>query len=520
MACCAPLWHTGSRMKSRQLFPIDRRRVRGPYRYGLTLFVCLATAIIAKWLTAQVDPVNLAMLFLLAVFFIALYLGWGPALLASFLSVALFDFFLVPPHLSFAVADVQYLITFAVMLTVALITSRLASRIVQQRIEALERASRTQALYEMARELAGTMAVSQVAEITNRFLSRIPGVHSRLLLPDPSGGLPVAATAPAHLGPRNPAQESYGLGEVIEVPDPVGDRTLIYLPLAAPNRVRGVLEVDTDVATLASERPLLQTIATLTAIAVERLHYVEVAQATQVQIEGERLRNSVLSSLSHDLRTPLTALVGLTDTLVVAGESLPPIHHETALALREQAEKLVGMVSNLLDLARLNAGRLALCKEWQSLEEVVGAAIKLLRPALTRHPLRVNLEPDLPLVEFDAILIERVIGNLLDNAAKHTPPGTAITISGAQDGREAWISICDRGPGFPANVDILASFVRGRTAGASGTGLGLAICDAIVEAHGGRLCLENLPEGGGCARFSLPLGTPPAMDEEVWEEAP
>lgn len=496
----------------------DFRRARAPYRYGLSLLTCVVITLIAKSLSPHVDPVNLAMPYLLGVFLVALKLGWGPALLGSFLNTAAFDFFVVPPHLSFEPADAQHLVTLAVMLTVALVTSRLVARLGQQAEQAIERETRTRALYELARDLAGTAAVAEVAPITQGFLAHIQGVRGRLLLPDAAGVLhPVDTTPSDEMVSRS--RQAFAKGEAIETQDPATGTVHLYLPLTAPVGLRGVLLVSAEIPTLQRERPLLDALATLVAIALERLHYAEVAQTTLVQIEGERLRNSVLSSLSHDLRTPLTAMLGLADTLVMAGGSLPPTQRETATALREQTAELAGMVSNLLELARLHSGRVCLRKEWQSLEEVVGAAIKLLRPALAEHPVSVALQPDLPLVELDAVLIERVIGNLLDNAAKHSPPGTPIRIGGHQDGNQATISVCDEGPGFPAGID--PSAVLGRSdagTGRGGSGLGLAICEAIVEAHGGRLRLENPPEGGGCACFTLPLGSPPTIEEETLDE--
>ncbi len=485
----------------------------------MTLLVRVVITLNARPQTAYVDPVNLAMPYLLGVFVVALKLGWGPALLGSFLSVAAFDFFVVPPHLSFALVDLQYFATLAVMLTVALVTSRLTARLGRQAEEAIEREKRTHALYELARELAGSVSMEQVEPITLGFLRHLPGVSGKLLLAGLDGTLPVPDPRPSGRGSDLPGQ-AFAKGQVIEAPDAATGTVQLYLPLAAPAGLGGVLEVSTDPATLQRERPLFDALAPLVAIAVERLHYAEVAQATQIQIEGERLRNSVLSSLSHDLRTPLTAMLGLADTLVMAADSLPPTQRETARALREQTAVLASMVSNLLDLARLQAGRVRLRKEWQPLEEVVGAAIKLLQPALAQHPIRVDLQPELPLVELDAVLMERAIGNLLDNAAKHTPPGTPIRISAdQQNGSQALVSVCDEGPGFPVGID--PSVVFGRSDGVTGrggSGLGLAICKAIIEAHGGHLQLENPPQGGACARFSLPLGSPPAIEEETLEE--
>jgi two-component system sensor histidine kinase KdpD len=243
----------------------------------------------------------------------------------------------------------------------------------------------------------------------------------------------------------------------------------------------------------------------LAAVARERLRYMEMVQETRMQAEAERLRHSILASLSHDLRTPLAALVGLADTLVLATPRLPPPHDETARVLRDQAQSLAEMVNNLLELARLTQGRQPLNLEWQPLEEIVGAAIQRLGPVLEAHPVSVDLDPGLPLLEFDAVLLERVLGNLLDNAAKHTPPDTPVFVEARVRGDMAEVSVRDNGPGFAS--------VSGADASTS-HGLGLSICQAIVTAHGGNLWIENGPEGGARVTFTLPLGTPPVVGEE------
>jgi two-component system sensor histidine kinase KdpD len=218
------------------------------------------------------------------------------------------------------------------------------------------------------------------------------------------------------------------------------------------------------------------------------------------------------------LRTPLTALVGLADSLFLIKPALPAPALETAHALHEQAARLAGLVGNLLDMARLNAGNVTLRREWQPLEEVIGASIKLLGNTLDAHPVHVALPADLPLLEFDAVLIERVFCNLLENAAKYAPAGTDVEIVASQLADSVEIRVCDHGPGFPAgNLSALFEmFARGQTeSGKPGTGLGLAICRAIVEAHGGEISAENRPDGGACIRFTLPKGVPPVLEEEI-----
>jgi two-component system sensor histidine kinase KdpD len=272
-----------------------------------------------------------------------------------------------------------------------------------------------------------------------------------------------------------------------------------------------------DGAALDDLRPLLENAASLAAIAVERLHYAEVARDTEVKMMAERLRASILSALSHDLRTPLTSLVGLADSLALAKPPLPQRQAEAAAALREQGLRLSRMVANLLDMARLQAGEARLRKEWQPVEEVIGAAIKLLEGSLVDHPVRVDLAPDLPLLEFDAVLMERVFCNLIENAAKYSPAGTAIDIAVTREGAMAGIAVCDRGPGIAADrrERIFDLFVRGDTESATpGVGLGLAICRTIVEAHGGSIAAAERPGGGACFRFTLPLGEPPQVEPE------
>ncbi|NTV94797.1 MAG: DUF4118 domain-containing protein [Thiobacillus sp.] len=482
--------------------------------YPLAVAACLATALLAQPLTAWVDPVNLVMLFLLTVFLVALRLGRGPALLAAFLNVLLFDFFFIPPHLTLAVADAQHLITFGVMLVVALVTGHLTARLCLQAQEAGERERRTRALYEMARELAGALAVGQVSDTARRFLAQVAGVDARLWLPDGHGRLRgVGETGPVEGDPHLP-QRAYERGEPIEKLGATGrGGGTLYLPMAAPIRVRGVLELHAAPEVLGGEKPLLSAVASLAAIAVERLHYAEVAQASQLNVESERLRNTVLASLSHDLRTPLTSLVGLADTLTLARPPLPPPHADTARALRDQAAALTNMVANLLDLARLAAGGgMAPRKEWQALEEVVGSALKLLGVALDRNPVEIDLPADLPLLEFDSVLLERVLANLFDNAAKHAPAGTPIRIEARRRGDRVEVAVSNAGPGFPTGLDLTMPFARGGVR--PGTGLGLAIAKAIVEAHGGCLHLENPPEGGARVGFDLPVGNPPGLEDE------
>ena len=495
-----------------------------PWQRGLITFVaCAATTLLATPLLGYLDLANIVMLFLLTVLLVAVTLGRGAAVLAAVLSVLLFDIFFVPPRFSLAVSNIQYLVTFVVMLATGLITGQMAAGLQRKAQEARQREQATRALYEVARQLAGTLALEQVVDAAQAFVRKQIGAEAAILVPDEAGHLAVAAgQAPACRIEPHLAQVALNSGQPVKTDEIAGSGyASLYLPLQASLRVRGVLAlaVPDGALELPEEKSALaEALASLVAIAVERLHYVEVAHTTQLSMTSERLRSSILSALSHDLRTPLTALVGLADSFSLIKPPLPGAALENAQAIREQAERLCSLVGNLLDMARLNAGNVSLRREWQPLEEVVGASIKLLGSALDGHPVRVAIAADLPLLEFDAVLIERVFCNLLENAAKYSPAGTPIEIDAQRAGEAVEIRVCDHGKGFPADGTgaRFEMFVRGQGESATvGSGLGLAICRAIVEAHGGEIAAGNRPEGGACVRFTLPTGVPPVLEEEA-----
>ena len=291
----------------------------------------------------------------------------------------------------------------------------------------------------------------------------------------------------------------------------------LYLPLRAPMRTRGVLAIRPEsrrLLMIPEQRRQLDTFAALVAIALERVHYVEVAQQALVKIESERLRNSLLSALSHDLRTPLAALFGLADSLALTKPALSEQQLQIAEAIRDAARNMSGLVNNLLDMARIQSGEVKLNRQWQPFEEVVGSALRATQMLLANHRVGIDLDRQLPLVEFDAVLIERVLCNLLENAAKYTPAGSTVRIRAATSDNKLLISVSDNGPGLPPAQEeqIFEKFTRGeRESATAGVGLGLAICRAIVEAHRGKIWAENDPAGGAKFSFTLPLGTPPQV---------
>jgi two-component system, OmpR family, sensor histidine kinase KdpD len=497
----------------------DTKAARRRWRYVGAALACVAATGVAALLAPYFELANIVMVFLLAVVLVGVQWGRGPAILAAVLNVVAFDFFFVTPRFSFAVSDVQYLLTFGVMLAVGLIVGQLTAGVRYQALVAGYRESRARTLYEFARDLSGLLTPEQVVETSEAFMARAFRARVAIVLPDDGGRL--RAAAPGVL--NNPtdagaAQWAYDHAQ----PAGAGTDTLpgndwLYLPLKAPMRTRGVLAIRPGrVRDLLVPEQMRQyeTFAALTAIALERVHYVEVARDALIKIEGERLRNSLLAALSHDLRTPLAGLLGLAEAMVLTQPAMSPEQLDFTRAIGDETRRLIALVSNLLDMARIQSGEVRLDLQWHPLEEVVGSAANAMRAALGTRTLTIDLPRDLPLVQMDAVLMERVFANLLENAAKYTPPQAKVAISArAQDGRLV-VTVEDDGPGIPHGQEeaIFEKFARGHAESATpGVGLGLAICRAIVEAHRGTIRALAGRAHGAAFVLELPLGEPPEV---------
>ncbi len=481
---------------------------------AIALAACAAVTAAAMPFGPSLDHANIVMVYLLAVSLIAMWLGRAPAVVAAIASVLLFDFFFVEPRFSLAVADAQFLITFLVLLVVGLIIAALTARLRQEARRAEARERRARALYRLAHDISGALDVASVDALVGAFVKTEFAIDARLLLADAGGVLAAATGAPLSASDLTVARRVLELGDALPFVEPTSGAATLALPLNAPLRRRGVLLVQSrerDVAVSKSQRPLLDAVAALASTAVERIHFDEVARSTEVEIESERLRTSVLSAVSHDLRTPLTVVVGLADTLARGTTALPPELRSTAADLREQAMRLSQMVENLLDMARLRSGRVQLLTAWQPVEEVVGSSVRAVEANYPGRVVDIDLAPDLPLLDVDAVLIERVLVNLLDNAMKHAPE-SAVSITGRAHAGEVTISVEDRGPGLPEGADRLFDlFEQGnRESRAIGTGMGLAICRAIMQAHGGRIEAANREGGGARFTIALPVASPPS----------
>ncbi|PXX44977.1 two-component system sensor histidine kinase KdpD [Undibacterium pigrum] len=489
------------------------------WRYVYAALASVAAGLVAAPLFEVFNLVNIAMLFLLTVVLVAVKFGRGPSVLATIVGIAVFDFFFVQPRFSFAVSDFQYLMTFAVMLVVGLITGHLTADLRYQARVASHRENRARALYEFARDLSGVLQAEQISETTQVIVQRAFRAKATLLLPDDAGRLqaPDNMLAGLDLGIAQWAfdkVEAAGIGT-----DTLPASNFFYLPLVAPMRTRGLLAIQPESKRwimIPEQRQQLDTFAALAAIALERVHYIEVAQDALIHMESERLRNSLLAALSHDLRTPLTSLVGISESLAMSKPALADAQLHMAQALRDETLRLSALVTNLLDMARIESGEVKLNLQWLTFEEVVGTSLRICSAQLQTHQVETRLEAALPLINFDAVLIERVLCNLLENACKYTPANSLITISAELNGSMLEAKVYDNGPGLPAGREeaIFEKFTRGeRESALPGVGLGLAICRAIITAHKGSMHAAQSPNGGACFIFTLPLGTPPAMPD-------
>ena len=531
-ASCLPDWHyawretfaeqTVLKSSSATICPVQRPRWSG---FAMAFAVVVLVSAGGIVLVPHFALTNLAMPYLLGVVGVAVWYGRAPAVACAVASVAAFDLLFVPPRLSFAVHDAEYLVTFAVMLAVGLIAAHLAARLHGEAERAAARERDTAALYAAAERLAGAYAAEQVADIVQILLRE--QIDTRVQLWQCNAGEPARALG-GELPPACVPARALDLALAAEAPfdwadPPALERELRVQPLRAAGRPRGTLVVELPPRTADDNaRELVAAIGALVATALERLHFVEVAQSVSVEMERERLRNTILATLSHDIRTPLTVLVGLTDALAASPLATSPSTANTLVSLREQALSLNQFANDLIDMARLQSG-VRLRREWESMQEIVGAAIATLETRLGSHLLQIDVPSDLPLVECDAVLTSRLVANLLDNAQRYSGQGSTIRVRAFATPGEMHLRVEDNGPGLPEGEGeaLFEPFARGQREGSpAGSGLGLAICRAVAVLHGGHIgAVPNSPHG--CVfELVLPRREMPAIEAEVEEGWP
>lgn len=495
-----------------------------PYLWGIA---APAIGTLIDWPFRNIlAPANMLMVYLLGVVLVASRFGRWPAVLASVLSAPAFAFFYAPPIFSLAMKDLENIVGLGAMLVTAHVTSQLLERMRMQADIAANRERRAKALYRLSEALSGARSDVEVASVSVRHLHAELGVRSVLLWPEAEGHLARPKGPPLSESLRgidlDEARRVYERHPVAFRPREDGIGWFPLMGSEGPLGLLGVEEPPPGAITDREERTFLDMLLNQITQSLERLRLAEQARESTLQADTETFRNSLLSAISHDLRTPLTRIVGTASTLAEQDETLTPVERkEFTKAIQEEAQHMADLMTKILDMARITSGKINLQWEWSAIEEIVGAALTRLDSLLHGRPVHIHLPEPLPLVRIDAVLIQQVLMNLIENAVKYSPAGSPIEIAAAWTPAALRLAVADRGPGFPEDIRdrLFEKFYRLAPESAeSGVGLGLALCRAIALAHGGEIEARNRPEGGALFSLTLPLHEPPpALD---WQETP
>ena len=495
--------------------------------YIKALGVILLTSLIAalfSWL--RLSEANLVMVFLAGVAAAAYHYGRGPAILASIAAVLIFDFCFVPPRLTFAVSDWEYVFTFVVMLAIGLILGTLTARLKDQAAHARLREKRTLALYELSRQLSSLSGSEFLVISAARQIEAVFEVEAAIYLTH-GGGPPELRYGQQSSIPKDQinAIVAQWVAEHGQIAGPGTDTlpnaTALFLPLTGSQRPLGALGVkaiDMERLLLPDQRQVLEACTSQLALALERDQMVMAAHEAQVAAEAEHVRSSLLSGVSHDLRTPLAAIAGAASSLLESPRASESTSLELLRTIASESRRLSRLLDNLLEMSKLESGA-APNMQWHVLEEVVGASLARTREDLKNHRVITKLPHDLPLIRIDGILLEQVFVNLLENAARYCPAGSTVEIAAATHDHSLVITVSDNGPGLAPGTEekVFDKFFRGvsRPDAHRGSGLGLAICRAVIKLHGGSITAANRPTGGAqiSIRLPVPQEAPPIAKE-------
>ncbi len=472
-------------------------------------------------LRPYVDPGNLILVYLIGIVAVALRYGRGPVLMATLLSTLCFNLFFIEPYYSLKITEEQHIITFLVSLITGVVIGTQTARLRVQVLSARKREKNTSTLYSMSRELSANRGKVALAQIASQYVAEITESDVFIWLPDEKGELQtVVSETESENDALDPVREesvarwtfthrqNAGLGT-----DTLPSAEALYVPLSGSNGVVGVMGImphDKSMEGYSSDIvELLDAFASITASALERAQAAELVEKTIVEAESEKLRNILLSSVSHDLRTPLAAITGAASTLLLEGGKVSEEYRlELLRSIHEEGARLARMVTNLLDVSSLESGSVKLNKELYFIEELIGSALMRVEAKLSNHKVHTDIEHGLPLLRMDGLLIEQVLINLFENAAEFTPAGTTIDVSAVTVKPDVHVTISDNGPGITKGEEerIFDKFyIASSDDSQKGGGLGLAICRGIIHAHGGKIWAQNRAEGGAMFTFTIPL---------------
>jgi len=484
--------------------------------YVTSLLVVTGWTALMKGLFPNIELVNLAMTYLVINVLIAIRYGQGPSIVSAILGVASFDFFFVPPYYTFSVHDARYWVTFSVMLMVTILTSRLTIRLRRSAENASARERYTANLYALSREMLANTNTGEISTTMANHLSQV--VHGDVIvllgLEPELMFLEATSNHQWHFDETDKAVAQW-VHKNSKIAG-FGTQTLplakaIFFPLVASRGIIGVLGIrpHEKVSSFQStDQHFVESVIRQGALAIERAMLAEEASTAEMETERERLISSLLSSVSHDLRTPLTSISGAASTLLAPESRLSSEDRMRLLeTINDESVRLNRLVENILQITKIESGNVTLRKEMNSLEEIIGSALNHLESFLGTRKITTDIPADLPLIPLDGILIEQVLVNLFENALRYTPGGSPIDIRAFQDGKQVCVEVLDRGLGIPQQEQsrIFEKFYRSGKHDILGSGLGLAICEGILKAHGGKISVRNREGGGSIFYFWLPL---------------
>ncbi|MDA8227568.1 MAG: DUF4118 domain-containing protein [Desulfitobacterium hafniense] len=479
----------------------------------------IAITLVAKHLADFLGLVNIAMIFLLPVLFGSVKWGLKIGVFAALAGVLVFDFFFVPPVLTFTVYDLRYLISFGMFLLIAFMIGRLSTRLREQIESSRKREAQTSALYSLSREIAAVSELDVVLQNVVRKITEISEGQVAILLPDNNGILALKCCSNPGIDPFFDERERTVAAWVYEHKQIAGKGTDThsgvtgtYIPLISEQGICGVIRIvlrNQERYLQPEHQRLLEAFAGLTALAVSRISLVETAREAKLLSESDKLRTALLNSISHDLRTPLASMIGAVTSLLEYNHLYDEASRiELLQSIQQGAMRMNRLVNNLLDMARLESGMLKLNKDWCAIEEIIGAATKRLGPIIKDRYIKIDYAQCIPLINVDFVLIEQVVVNLLDNALKYSSPESKIVMNVRTSDKEMKVAVHDWGYHIPVEdlERIFDKFYRVRAPRQiSGTGLGLAISKGIIELHDGKIWAENCPDDSVSITFVLPL---------------
>lgn len=505
----------------------DRKSLRSPFwrtntpwqYYASAALITMICTIVLLPARRYIEPSDLVMLYLVSVVGIALRYGRIPSLMATFLSALSFNLFFIAPYGTFKIADEKHIVTFCVLMLTGIIIGSQTAKLRLQAIYARRREKNTSSLFAMSRELTASRGKVNLAQVAAQHIAEVLDSNIFIWLPDEKGELQtVVAETHSDLHGADPVREesvarwafshkqTAGLGT-----DTLPSASAFYAPLISSSGVMGVIGLmphEKSAGYSTDKIELIEAFSGITASALERAHSAEMVEKTMVEASSEKLRNILLSSVSHDLRTPLVAITSAASTLLIEGVKISNEYRTELLrSIHEEGARLARMVTNLLDVTSLESGSVKLNKELYFIEELIGSALMRVEQKLSKHKVVTDIEQGLPLLRIDGLLIEQVLINLLENAALHTPAGTTVNITAVNNKPDIQVTISDNGRGIkPGDEEkIFDKFYGGNSSDGS---LGLAICRGIVSAHDGKIWAKNADEGTGAVfTFTLPIRT-------------